>query len=301
MNNAVVRQRKLLNLFSKQHKKAILINGHGVTVGPTKTVPPNVAILFLAESGKCMNIPTSLGIQNKFFTSKQKFKNFLTGGRGSRNNKHYHHVTDILARTELQNNTYLNMEINLTPNKIYKTMGYIKKVPTRPIQENVKLKNLASNNFNKGHHRLSNIITKLGNGIYVVSACRGIPNSENNREIFNIVPGEFTATALKRLPRGTPISTAIIEQPIHSARKGVKLGGRQTLEPVGLYTRNKKSNISNINNAYKLRSQLLKGNNSARNKTPASLSRTKPKLLNQLKKVSNKNVRLLRRGRVVPR
>jgi len=299
MNNAVVRQRRLLNLFSKQDKKAILINGHGHTIGPEKNVPPNVAILFLAESGKCMDIGTSLGIQNKFFTSKQKFKNFLTGGRGPRNNKHYHHVTDILARTSLEGNKYLNMNIHLTPNTNFKTMGYVKKIPTRPTRENVKLKHLASTNFNKGAHQLSNIIAKLGNGIYVVSACRSIPEEESNRFLLNIVPSEFPTTALKRLPRGTPISSAIIAQPIRSARKGVKSGGM--LSPVGKFTRKKNQNRRNYNNAYEIRRRLLSGNSKRRGNIPASLSRVAPKLLNQLKKVSSTNSSTKLRSGLVPK
>lgn len=298
--NAIVRQRRLLNLFSQQDKKAILINGHGTTVGPIKNVPPNVAILFLAESGKCIDIGASLGIQNKFFTSKQKFKNFLTGGRGPRNNKHYHHVTDILAKTSLEGNTYLNMNIHLTPNTNFKTMGYVKKIPTRPTREQVKLKHLASTNFNKGAHKLSNIITKLGNGIYVVSACRSIPDEESNRFLLNIVPSEFPTTALKRLPRGTPISSAIIAQPTRFARKGVKPGGM--LSPAGKFTRNKNQNKINYRNAQRLRSQFLKGNRTRRGNIPASLSRVAPKLLNQLKTVSSTNSSMkLRYGRLVPK
>jgi hypothetical protein len=296
--NAVVRQQKLLNLYNKQGKKAILINGHGHTVGPIKNVPPNVAILFLAESGKCMDIETSLGIQNKFFTSRKKFLNFLTGGRGPKQNKHYHHVTDILAKTSLEGNTYLNMNIHLTPNKNFKTMGYVKKIPTRPTREQVKLKHLASTNFNKGTHRLSNIITKLGNGIYVVSACRSIPEEESNRFLLNIAPKEFPTTARKRLPRGTPISSAIIAQPTHSARKGVKSG--EMLSPVGKFTRNKGNNIGNYKKAQEIRSKLLQGTGT-RGNTPASLSRFAPGLLNHLKKVSSTNSSMKLRSGLVPK
>ena len=239
-----------------------------------------------------------MGIQNKFFTSRKKFLNFLTGGRGPKQNKHFHHVTDILAKTSLEGNRYLNMEINLTPNTKITTMGYIKKIPTRPTREQVKLKHLASTNFNRGAHLLSNIITKLGNGIYVVSACRGIPAKESNREILNIAPNEFIGTSRKRLPR-TPTAAAIIAQPIHSAGKGVKPG--RMLSPVGKSTRNKNQNRKNYKNAQKIRSQLLQGIRT-RGNTPASLSRFAPNFLNQIKRVSNNtNSTKLRGGRLVPK
>ena len=298
LKSPIIRQRELLNLFKNQ-KKATLVNGHGETIGPEKTVPSGVAILFLSDIGKCMDIESGIGIHNKFFTSKQKFKNFLTGGRGPRNNKHFHHVTDILSKAKLPNNKYLNMTIDITPNKKYKSMGHIRRLPVRPISHVVTLKNLSNNNLTVGKKILSNIIEKHGKGVYVISACRSIPNNQNSRMILNAAPGLF-ANPVLRLKRGTPLvlGTNIVQLPRKGARPGIML------KPKGNFKRSIVNNRKGTKKAYNVRNNMMKGKKGLLGNIPTSAMRTNPKLLRQLQQINSakKPVSVLQlRTKLIPR
>ena len=228
------RQRQLLKLFHNSKNQATLINGHGElynSSGP-KTVPAGKAIVFLAEAGTCMNIPVSLGIQNKYFTSARNFRTFLTGNRRGPNQ--YHHVSDILSRTSLAGNKYINMSINLRPDKKYKTMGYIKKIPTRPTAQNLTLANLRYPNLAPASRKLSQIVEQGAPGIYVVSACRMNPN--NSRMIMNLPKGAYT-NAIKPQSRYTKFGKLIRSLPIHKPRPGVRWNKLLPLKPKGQYKR----------------------------------------------------------------
>ena len=296
LKSPVIRQRELLNLF-KQTKKATLVNGHGETIGPEKTVPSGVAILFLSDIGKCMDIESGIGIHNKFFTSKQKFKNFLTGGRGPRNNKHFHHVTDILSKAKLPNNKYLNMTIDITPNKKYKSMGHIRQLPVRPISHVVTLKNLSNNNLTVGKKILSNIIEKHGKGVYVISACRSIPNNQNSRLLLNVAPDSF-ANPVLRLKRGTPL--VLGTDTFHLPRKGARPG--VMLEPKGNFKRSVANNRKGTKKAYNVRNNMMKGKKGSLGNIPTSAMRTNPKLVKQLLQLKEQPVSVLQlRTKSIPR
>ena len=296
LKSPVIRQRELLNLF-KQTKKATLVNGHGETIGPEKTVPSGVAILFLSDIGKCMDIESGIGIHNKFFTSKQKFKNFLTGGRGPRNNKHFHHVTDMLSKAKLPNNKYLNMTIDITPNKKYKSMGHIRQLPVRPISHVVTLKNLSNNNLTVGKKLLSNIIQKHGKGVYVISACRAIPNNQNSRLLLNVAPDSF-ANPVLRLKRGTPL--VLGTDTFHLPRKGARPG--VMLEPKGNFKRSVANNRKGTKKAYNVRNNMMKGKKGSLGNIPTSAMRTNPKLVKQLLQLKEQPVSVLQlRTKSIPR
>jgi hypothetical protein len=229
------RQHQLLKLFHNSKNQATLINGHGELYNSSghKTVPEGKAIVFLAEPGTCMNIPVSLGIQNRYFTSARNFKTFLTGNRRGPNQ--YHHVSDILSRTSLAGNKYINMSINLRPDKKYKTMGFIKKIPTRPTAQNLTLANLRYPNLKPASRKLSQIVDQGESGIYVVSACRMNPN--NSRQIMNLPKGGYYINAIKPQSRYTKFGKLIRSLPIHKPRPGVRWNKLLPLHPKGQYKR----------------------------------------------------------------
>jgi len=200
-----------------QSKKAIVVNGHGVLSNARRLhrVPPGVALMFLAEPGTCMNINTGLGVQNKFFTSAQKFRNFLMGGRSG--GVQYKHVTNILSRTHLPGNLYPNMKIQLEPNATYPTMGFIKKIPTRHSRAVPTFEETVGPLKPKLY-----VLSKLlqgRKGIVVVSACRENPNT--NRSVLNLPTNAYKFTARKRQARGTRYGEVIRRTPMFKARPGV--------------------------------------------------------------------------------
>jgi hypothetical protein len=212
------RQAELLKLWNNR-KKAIVINGHGVLSDPShlKTVPPGVAVMFLSETGSCMNINTGLGVQNKFFRSQANFRNFLQGGR--RNGVQYKHVTDILSRTHLPGNKYPDMDLHLEPNKYYPTMGYIKTVPMRHSRAVPTFRETRGPLCPKPY-LLSKLLHQR-KGIVVVSACRDNPNIPNNKKVFNLPTNACKTTSRKRQPRGTEYGNIIRRTPVFKARSGV--------------------------------------------------------------------------------
>ena len=282
---AVNRQRRLLNLYAATKKKTTLINGHGVLFDSNALhiVPNKRAIVFLAEPGACMNINTSLGIQNKYFTSNRNFRNFLSGGR--RGLDQHHHVADVLSRTHLPGNTYPNMRIELTPNRTRKTMGFLKNIPTKPTAANLTLNNLRNRNFVPGTYRLSNIVDHYGPGVYVVSACRA--NPEETRDIMNLPRGAFV-TPIKPQSRGTSFGRLIRTLPVFKPRKGVQWSKLKGVEPKGAFKR-----------TYRYpKEALVRMSRGLHAKTPANVLLYAPKLAKRLRNASVPRSRAHRSGLV---
>jgi hypothetical protein len=192
-------------LFSKG---AYLVNAHGMLASPNKiqkTVPPNTVIYFLANPGYCLNIPTTLGIQNEFFTNKQKLYNFLYRAGNSvkkRRTSNITHVHNINTRIKTPGQTYLDMYVDVIPDKRWATMGYIKKLPTKPSHVIPSFTNVVP--LPSGRYLLSNLLkNRFSNGgVFIISACRAIPHNVSTR--FN-EPGLFRSQPA----RGTPWTNAI--------------------------------------------------------------------------------------------
>lgn len=296
------RQEELLKMWDKR-KKAIVVNGHGVLSDARRfrSVPPGVALMFLTEPGACMNIETGLGVQNKFFTSASKFRNFLKGGR--RAGVQYKHVTNILSRTHLPGNKYPNMNIQLEPNVTYPTMGFIKKVPTKHSRAVPTFRNTVGP-MKPNLHSLSSLI-RGRKGIVVVSACRENPSA--SRSVFNIPTNVFKTTPRKRHPRGTTYSAIIRATPVFKARPGVTW--LSMIQPkTGIFK--KKSDRTKA--FQKLRTAVYGGarkTGSFRNllrrlKLPADITvarRREFELLKKHWKKSPTGVTVLRSGKVVPK
>jgi hypothetical protein len=227
-----------------------------------------------------MNINTSLGIQNKYFTSNRAFRNFLSGGRIGPNQ--YHYVANVLSKTHLPGNTYPNMHIELTPNKTRKTMGFLKKIPTRPTAANLTLNNLRNRNFKPGTYRLSNIVKHYGPGVYVVSACRANPNE--SRTIMNLPRGVF-ASPIKPQSRGTKFGRLIRSLPVFQPRKGVQWAKLKATEPTGAFKR-----------TYRYPKEAVVRMSRGAASVPANVLLYTPKLARRLRNASVKRTRVHRSG-----
>jgi len=68
------KEKKLLNLF--RNKGGYVVNGHGILTGRKEIVPPDTAIIFLPETGYCMNIRNGQVLQRMFFESRQGVEKF---------------------------------------------------------------------------------------------------------------------------------------------------------------------------------------------------------------------------------
>jgi len=189
-------------------KGAYLVDAHGMLASPDKikmTVPDNTVIYFMAQPGYCLSIPTTLGIQNKFFTSKEKLYNFLyragNSVKGS-GNVNLTNVSNIDTRIKIPGDKYLNMNMNIEPNKTWATMGYVKKLPTKTSNKIPNFRNVVP--LRSGRYRLSELLRNRfpGGGVFIISSCRAIPNNKVTR--MRDPKFEITQPA-----RGTPWTSAI--------------------------------------------------------------------------------------------
>jgi hypothetical protein len=167
-------------------KGAYLVDAHGVLSSPNnikKIVPDNTVIYFLAQPGFCLYIPTTLGIQNEFFTSKNKLFNFLYRAGNAVNkprNINLTNVSNIDTRIKIPGDKYLNMNVYIEPNKRRPTMGYVKPLPTITSDKIPTFKNVIP--LRSGRYRLSELLKDHfpGGGVFIISACRAIPGNRNN-------------------------------------------------------------------------------------------------------------------------
>jgi hypothetical protein len=220
MNSPDPRENIILKTFKKYGAK--LMNGHGEILLQNKPVPEGTVIMFLAEPGYCMNIPTGQEIQRKFFESENNLKRFFKSGRPEQ----IHHVTNILSRTHFPGTTYRNMSISLKPNKSYKGMGYIKKLPI--AEKSTLFRNLPPTFADTvgpivpGKYRLSNLLKQEGPGVYVVSACRANINYPGNNQVYNISKSIYPGFPRKKAMRGTRAAHASMTVPYLAPKKGYR-------------------------------------------------------------------------------
>jgi hypothetical protein len=333
MNN--IRENKLINLYTS--KGAKLFNGHGMIMRNVKEVPKNTALMFLSEPGYCMYISTGAGIQKMFFENENGLKNFMRSGRA--NGKHIEYVNTILSRTHfprgtfpgkphLNNPTYPNMWINLLPNKTFKGMGYVKKLPLTQVSVNAKKQPVPRYRNTvgplvPGRYRLSDLLERNNlktGGVFVISACRV---HENN--VQRGVPTEVhEGQEYKRLKRHTISANTVLSMPIVPP----KPGSRPTQQPTINLNNNTIKSLTNLFLKIRQQNNLEKAikinqaknilyNNSqrrsysnlrnvlARVNLPANFGRNYPQLLEHFQNVFNhgiqpNSVRKLRSGSQYP-
>ena len=146
-----------------------------------------------------------MGIQNEFFTSEKKLYDFLYragNSVGKPRNRNIAHVHNINTRIKLPGDTYLDMNLNVIPNKKWPTMGYIKPLPTKTSNKIPNFTNVIP--LSSGRYRLSNLLkNRFSNGgVFIISACRAIPKNVKNRF-------EDPKFSRNQPARGTPWTNAI--------------------------------------------------------------------------------------------
>jgi hypothetical protein len=176
------RENKIINTYNRVG--GALIEGHGALVNlnqvPEKEVPPDTVIIFLAKFGQCMFIEGGRLIQNRYFRSNNGLKNFF---RGAGAEEGLHHA-NILGRTRFEGQMYPDISITMKDKK-FKSFGYIWKLPLQRARA-VTTNDLLGENrprvgevrspYNRGSYKLSELIDRLGPGVYIVNTCLVIPN-----------------------------------------------------------------------------------------------------------------------------
>lgn len=201
------RENKIINTYNRVG--GALIEGHGALVNlnqvPEKEVPPDTVIIFLAKFGQCMFIEGGRLVQNRYFRSNNGLKNFF---RGAGAEEGLHHA-NILGRTRFEGQMYPDISITMKDRK-FKSFGYIWKLPLQRARA-VTTNDLLGENrprvgevrspYNRGSYKLSELIERLGPGVYIVNTCLVIPNY-NPRAFPANAPAQPWRGTRSRLPPG---------------------------------------------------------------------------------------------------
>jgi hypothetical protein len=284
-------------------KGVYLVNAHGTLASPDKIrkkVPPNTAIYFLADPGYCLDIPLTLGVQNEFFTTKQKLHNFLYRAGNAVNkprNVNINYVHDVHGRIRLPGQRYLNMYVNVIPDKEYPTMGYVKRLPTTRSNQVPTFNQIVP--LHPGKYLLSEYIRNYHpqGGIFIISSCRAIPG---NRTRFR------NANTRNSPARGTAWTNAITTNQFRPTIKG-RPARKQSISLRPIREKTVKSRKYPPAMLRKLRTAVTKGGQNLWTallslKAPANLPMRVPgemnflKLQERLAKKPLSKVRVLRSG-----
>ena len=192
--NALVKEETIVDIFNKHGAK--LVDAHGAllraNVSQTnrfKEVPEDVVIIFLSAFGQCMSISAGRALGNLYFRSKKGLREFFRGEGG----KAELHHGEILSRTRFPGQKYPDVSLHFFDARI-PSMGFVWRLPlqydrtTNISKLNVNIPprtNLIYNNIPRHQNantRLSEVISRLGKGVYIVSSCL-VPS---NQAAFNI-------------------------------------------------------------------------------------------------------------------
>jgi hypothetical protein len=209
-------EQQILNAHQQYGTK--LVEGHGVLVPlnqpVTKPVPKDTIIIFLSEPGKCMWIHAGRVLARRYFMSNNSLRNFFMGGGGAQG---VHHG-EILSRTFVPGQEYPNMIVEFHDNE-FPGFGWVRKLPlTRNLAENANNMRKEGppergeiyNRINHGPHAsyyLSQILTYLGPGVYIINACMPAPNFRRNR--LPVTSATWNLYAGNKLTRTGPVTKGL--------------------------------------------------------------------------------------------
>lgn len=177
----------------KQHG-AKLINAHGTMLNNVKTVPKNTVLMFLTNPGYCTALPLARSVYHDFFETRKDLEKFINGNIPNK----YIYVSNIKNRTHLPDQTYRNMSLTFN-DKNFKGLAYIHKLPltTRKhilssySNEPPKFAETVGPIKRGTRTKLSNVLSNVGPGVYVVASCRRTLENRAKKYIpFNTPGGE---------------------------------------------------------------------------------------------------------------
>ena len=178
-------ENELVRLYTRYGGKHV--EGHGILVNletpVSAKIPKNTAVVFLAEPGKCMWVHAGRSLAHGYFRNENSLIRFFKGEAGRAGIKH----GEILSRTFFEGSMYPNMRVTFY-DKNFPGFGFVRRLPLRRnLPQN-------ANNMNKEHlpergeifnrvrhgpnstYYLSQILTLLGPGVYIINACMPPPD-----------------------------------------------------------------------------------------------------------------------------
>jgi hypothetical protein len=177
-----------------------------------KAVPEDTVIIFLSQFGQCMSLRGQRLLANEYFTSDAGMKRFFHGEAGMAG---VHHG-EILSRTKFHGQKYPDVYLEFYDDHPNRTgFGWVWSLPTkykRPENFSVNIPT-ANQVINQKIHgksmRLSEVIARLGKGVYIVASCLV---AQNQIEPMNKIPVNYPLPWKARpARRGTRNAAAFAE------------------------------------------------------------------------------------------
>ena len=185
---------------------AKLIEAHGMLPagGVYKDVPEDTVIIFLSQFGQCMSLMGQRRLANEYFRSDAGLRRFFKGEAGMAG---VHHG-EILSRTRFPGQKYPDVSLAFKNNN-NPGFGWVWSLPIphkrpdnfghMPIGNQVINKTINGNIHGKEMY-LSDLIERLGEGVYIVGSCLVAQNQviSNFSKIPYNLPKPYRARPAKR-------------------------------------------------------------------------------------------------------
>ena len=171
-----------------------------------KTVPKDTVIIFLSQFGQCMALTGARTLANEYFRSDAGMMRFFRGKAGMAGRHH----GEILSRTKFYGQKYPDVYLEFYDEEpTRKGFGWVWSLPTTyKLPENFSPHVPRGNQvINQSIHgeamRLSEVIARLGKGVYIVSSCLVAQNQviSNYTKIPYNLPPQYRAQPAKRRTR----------------------------------------------------------------------------------------------------
>jgi len=194
-------------------------------------VPPNKAVIYLAEPGKCMWITTGRQLGSRYFGSESGIKDFISGKAELEG---VHHA-DISRKAFVPGDKYLDSKVSLKPKNSEPAFGYVWKLPIefkrmesdKYLRKDFEPRRGDVIGFSRSSWWVSDIVRMGPPGVYIVSSCLDagpIPTSYNWPEApvgyFPPAPKKDRKEAVKgafvRKILGSILRPAIRKKPVKS-------------------------------------------------------------------------------------
>lgn len=168
---------------------AKLIEAHGSLVKTNTAqpvVPDDTVIIFLSKFGQCMSLRGARLLGNEYFRTEAGLVRFFHGEAGRLG---IHHG-EILSRTRLPGDRYPDVWLTFSDEN-NPGFGYVWSLPTRYKRPENFNPNYPANiqilnrTLHESRMHLSDVINRLGRGVYIVAACLV---AENQIEPMNRIP-----------------------------------------------------------------------------------------------------------------